>query len=223
MRIVRELGLENSADTLGRWMSHRIAELMCRADQAGSEEESEVTRRECAGLILRVWERRKHWPHGQPLDSLSAFLKTVAPPPYSPRRTGGVAARLPWIKALALIRDLEEREYQIVLDAAIADLHLDKDREWLKEHPGELSEEEHKTITWVISQQERLRDKYYKLDGQEAPNFADMLPEERARLALAGLDKISSERQRIFAAVQKASGVRPLRKSQTLARKDRKK
>ena len=59
MRIVRELGLEDSVDTLGRWMSHRIAELMELAEQSDMEEEKEVAKRECTELILRVWERRR--------------------------------------------------------------------------------------------------------------------------------------------------------------------
>lgn len=57
-RIVRELDLEDSNDTLGRWMAHRIAQLMQRADEARNDEEREETQSECADLILRVWSRR---------------------------------------------------------------------------------------------------------------------------------------------------------------------
>ena len=86
-----------------------------------------------------------------------------------------------------------------MLDAAIADLNLDQDREWLKEHPDDLSENEQRTITWLINQQERLQSNYYKLDNQDAPNFASLSPQERLRIALAALDKINSERQKIIA------------------------
>lgn len=57
-RIVRELGLENTNDTLGRWMAHRVAELMQKADEASNDEEREKAQSECADLILRVWSRR---------------------------------------------------------------------------------------------------------------------------------------------------------------------
>jgi hypothetical protein len=33
-RIVAEFGLDQSTDTLGRWMAHRVAELMERAEHA---------------------------------------------------------------------------------------------------------------------------------------------------------------------------------------------
>src|SRR5436853_6772889 len=85
MRIVRELGLEDSVDTLGRWMSHRISELMERAEQADTEAGKEEAKRECAELILKVGGRRKHWPKGQPLGDLSRFLNSISPAPCSPK------------------------------------------------------------------------------------------------------------------------------------------
>jgi hypothetical protein len=194
--------LEDSVDTLGRWMSHRVAELMERAEQADMEEEKEAAKRECTELILRVWERREFWPCGQPVGNLSTFLNAVAPEPYSSQRENGGPPEPSWIKALPRFRNLQEREDQIVVDAAIADLNLDQDREWLKEHPDALSEEERRTITWLINQQERLQSNYYKLDNQNVPNFAALPPEERSQLALATLDKINSERQKILAAIK---------------------
>src|SRR5258705_8486803 len=70
-RLVSELGLDDSVDTLGRWMSHRIAELMTRAEESELDEEKEIAKRECAILILKVWRRRKYWMRGQPLDDLN--------------------------------------------------------------------------------------------------------------------------------------------------------
>ncbi len=209
MRIVRELGLEDSVDTLGRWMSHRIAELMELAEQSDMEEEKEAAKRECTELILRVWKRRRFWPCGQPVSNLSTFLNAVAPEPYSSHRESGVPPEPSWINALPRFRNLLEREDQIVLDAAIADLNLDQDREWLKDHPDDLSEDERRTITWLINQQERLQSNYYKLDNQDAPNFASLSPQERLHIALAALDKINSERQKIIAAIKEAITTQP--------------
>src|SRR4051812_43936360 len=83
-RIVRELGLEDSNDTLGRWMAHRIAELMERAEQAEDKDDREEARRECADLILGVWSRRSGWPYGQPLVNIASTIKGLMtePGPY---------------------------------------------------------------------------------------------------------------------------------------------
>jgi hypothetical protein len=43
-RIVEEFGLGDSADTLGRWMAHRVAELMDRAERASAVAELESAR-----------------------------------------------------------------------------------------------------------------------------------------------------------------------------------
>jgi hypothetical protein len=205
MRIVRELGLENSVDTLGRWMAHYVAELMERAEHSETDEEKETAKRECSDLITKVWERRKYWPLGQPLADLSRFLNSISPDPYTARYRDNVERELDWVEALPRIRDLHDREDKIVFDAAVADLNLDRDREWLKEHPDELSEEERQTVTWLIHRQEEMRSKYYKIDDQETPNFAEMPPAERARLVLSALEKMNSERQEIFQSVKKGN------------------
>ncbi|MCL1474887.1 hypothetical protein [Argonema antarcticum] len=53
---MKELDLEDSVDTLGRWMAHRIAELMEQAEQAPTEAEREAAKRECTDIIIRLWE-----------------------------------------------------------------------------------------------------------------------------------------------------------------------
>ena len=66
-RIVQELDLEDSVDTLGRWMAHRIAELMERAEQAQTDEDREAARRDCTNVIIRLWEHRGKFPFKPPL------------------------------------------------------------------------------------------------------------------------------------------------------------
>lgn len=185
-------------------MSHYLAELIERAEQSDQGEQKETAKRECSDLIMKVWEKRKYWPQGQPLADLSRFLNSVAPAPHTAHYKDNAEKELSWLEAVPRIRDLHWREDEVVLDAAVADWNLDRDRDWLKEHPDELSEEERNTITWLISRQERMRFVYYKIDDQEAPNFADMSLEERTSLALSALNRVNSERQSIFASVKKA-------------------
>jgi hypothetical protein len=213
IRIVRELGLEDSVDTLGRWMSHYLAELIERAEQSDQGKEKETAKRECSDLIMKVWEKRKYWPHGQPLADLSKFLNSITPDPHTAHYNENAKQEFGWVEAVPRIRDLHWREDEVVLDAAVADLNLDRDREWLKEHPDELSEEERRTISWLLSRQEGMRASYYKVDDQEAPNFVDLSPEERAHLVFSALDKINSQRQEIVEKVKRANVI-PQNKNQ---------
>jgi chorismate-pyruvate lyase len=83
-RIVQELGLDNSVDTLGRWMAHRVAELIERAEHTQAETDKEAAKNECTDLILKLWERRYNWPHGQPLAEIAEFLEKFASESVSP-------------------------------------------------------------------------------------------------------------------------------------------
>ncbi len=82
-QIVKELDLEDSVDTLGRWMAHRIAELMERAEQAETEAEQEAAKRECTNVIIKLWEHRTKFPFKPPLADIAKFLKNLIsnPPP----------------------------------------------------------------------------------------------------------------------------------------------
>jgi hypothetical protein len=54
----RELAASlDSHDTLGRWMAQYIADLIYRAETAGSPDRDKL-QRECAGEILRLWSHR---------------------------------------------------------------------------------------------------------------------------------------------------------------------
>src|SRR5260370_9569443 len=71
----RELGIERSNDTLSRWMAHRIAELMERAENARTAAGRELAKADCANLILRLWEKRAQLPPGAPLSPFADFLE----------------------------------------------------------------------------------------------------------------------------------------------------
>ena len=204
MRIVRELGFEDSVDTLGRWMSHRIAELIHRAQEAKTDTEKEAAERECTEVILKVWERRKYWPQGQPLKDLSAFINTLTPDRYSSGRSESIPHELNWLDALPILQALLEKEETVVLNTAIADLELEHDQEWLDAHPDELSEEERRTITWLLERKQSFDSPYFSLGGLDVTNFNSMLSTERGQLALAALRRLEGERSKIISAIEKA-------------------
>lgn len=60
--LVRELGLSDSTDTLGRWLAHEIAEAMTAVAQASTARQRATARREAIHLITTLWEHRDKLP-----------------------------------------------------------------------------------------------------------------------------------------------------------------
>ncbi len=82
--LVTQLGLEDSTDTLGRWLSHHVAELIETAEkpEAGMQE-----RAEAVDVILKIWQHRDRVPakvsplasYADLLQVLSVFVKEAGP------------------------------------------------------------------------------------------------------------------------------------------------
>ena len=60
-RIVRELELDQSTNTLGRWMAHHLAETMKSAEIA-DQVSKERLEEKAVNLILALWAHRQHLP-----------------------------------------------------------------------------------------------------------------------------------------------------------------
>lgn len=81
---MRELGASRSNDTLGRWLSHHVAELMNAVDGAKSPDEKAQKLIEATDLILRIWLRRNALPgEANPLarfrEAITVLLKYEDP------------------------------------------------------------------------------------------------------------------------------------------------
>ncbi|QGN22555.1 hypothetical protein [Elizabethkingia anophelis] len=75
--LVKELDLENSVDTLGRWMAHYIAEKIEAAENADEAARPEAEE-ECAKAILDLWHHRwKIQDRHQPLKDFSRLLELL--------------------------------------------------------------------------------------------------------------------------------------------------
>lgn len=76
-KLTKELGLDQSNDTLGRWMAHYIAELIQDAEQASPKERS-VKMKTCCDEILNLWKHRCTLPSGKrPFEELEPLLRTI--------------------------------------------------------------------------------------------------------------------------------------------------
>jgi hypothetical protein len=56
--IVAELQLEQSVDTLGRWLAHHVAELIARAEATEEPNGRATGLAEAVDTILRIWQHR---------------------------------------------------------------------------------------------------------------------------------------------------------------------
>lgn len=64
-------------DTLGRWMSHYIAELIQNAENAGPEERP-AKMKDCCDAILSLWKHRRTFSDGiRPFEELDQLLRTL--------------------------------------------------------------------------------------------------------------------------------------------------
>ena len=77
-KLTKELGLEPSVDTLGRWMVHYIAELIQDAEKASTEERS-AKMQTCCDAILKLWAHRHTLSNGKrPFEELEPLIRTLA-------------------------------------------------------------------------------------------------------------------------------------------------
>jgi len=76
-KLVDELGLEPSVDTLGRWMAHYIADLIVNAENTTGEEKN-IAEKKCFDAILELWKHRTELPDGKrPFEELEPVIRTI--------------------------------------------------------------------------------------------------------------------------------------------------
>lgn len=74
---MHELGLDDEADTLARWMAHHIAELIADAEVANPTE-SQAKAEKCFAAILDLWKHRWDLPKGKrPFERLGPVFKIL--------------------------------------------------------------------------------------------------------------------------------------------------
>ncbi|MBW4709855.1 hypothetical protein KX928_18890 [Roseobacter sp. YSTF-M11] len=76
-RIVQELELDQSCDTLGRWMAHHLAQLIAEAEQE-TEDDASAAQQECRTAIFELWEHILSAPTAtRPFRDLEPIVETI--------------------------------------------------------------------------------------------------------------------------------------------------
>lgn len=75
--LVKELDLEQSVDTLGRWMAHHVSELIIEAEKNKRSDKSDVEDR-CCEAVLALWKHISVFPRGyRPIENIEPLLATI--------------------------------------------------------------------------------------------------------------------------------------------------
>jgi len=143
-KLVDELGMEPSVDTLGRWMAHYVAELIDAAANATPVERGTAEKR-CFDAILELWRHRAEFPDGRrPFEDLDSVARTIASlnpdneaPRYFPNVRGGIVDEDEVAQTrslLGFVRDLDFTAKLLIghFLAEAASSAADKGKEWIK-------------------------------------------------------------------------------------------
>ena len=76
-KLVDELGLDQSVDTLGRWMAHYIAEKI-EDTEAATGEARNLQMSDCSDAILKLWAHRRELPDGhRPFEEFEPIFRVL--------------------------------------------------------------------------------------------------------------------------------------------------
>ncbi|NOH77906.1 hypothetical protein F0247_23095 [Vibrio crassostreae] len=77
--LATELGFSDNCDTLGKWMSHYLAEMMERAEHEENPEEKEKYQQQVVDLIIKLWgHRRNLGGNAYPLDRFRSIIDSLS-------------------------------------------------------------------------------------------------------------------------------------------------
>lgn len=150
-KIVKELNLEYSSNTLARWMSHYIAELIQNIDKAESKEEKKILQQECCDIILKIWSQKENLPIIKPLDNLKPVIEILQvlnekqESSVLPRwlgRNWKLSHKNQWASFAGLVRNNSNEVFEKILQMNLHKDLLSKDKEWLNENKKFLSKDE---------------------------------------------------------------------------------
>ena len=211
-KIVLELKYDNSVDTLGKWMSHYIAELMLDIEECEVEEEKKIKKKECFDVILKLWKHRYQVPFIEaPLDDLKPLLKVLDSikkregthwsniwPAYdSPNEKDS------WGSYINITKQRYETILELVLLVAANKTSLKKIEEWTENFETLLTEDEQALIKRVkfllLKGEDFLTSLENRSSVEENITYEDVMNKVKAKIKLEieqmllDLDKLSSE------------------------------
>jgi len=150
-KIVKELDLEYSVNTLARWMSHYLAELINNIDKAETIEEKKLLQKDCYDVILKIWSQKESLPIRKPLDDLKPLIEILQvlqddkEDSILPRWLGKynkLPRENPWASFADLVKNNSEEIFNKIVQMNLHKDILSKDKEWMKENKEFLTQDQ---------------------------------------------------------------------------------
>lgn len=155
-KLVKELRLESSNNTLGRWMSHYIAELIQKTKQSTKEKEKCILQKECCETILKLWSNRIHLPNSaRPFNEIEPFLKIIDSLkkeeysiPYF-RYSNLSNEDTNWNKFISTVKKNSEDIFNLCMVASTPQEKINKEMKWVENHKDMLEDNESELIEHI--------------------------------------------------------------------------
>ena len=148
-KIVEELRLDDSCETLSKWMAHYLAEFMASASAEGNSGAGLEVRQKCCEMILTIWRHRSGLPGGvRPTGRLEEAIEALRAMRSEVVEHSWVAShqseqvKSPWLAFACDAYGHERRGYMIAYLAGVLESKFSNEKTWLEQHEGQLSDEE---------------------------------------------------------------------------------
>jgi len=212
-KLVRELELDDTCETLSKWMAHYLAAQMSEAESAQTPRQKRAAQSRCCELILRIWEQRSSLPDRvRPLGRIEEALKTLIvlqSDPHGVARLFG--SELPsganaWFDYTAKVSEIDRHLIRVALLTGLLEYDFESEKQWVAEHGDVLSVNEQKLIQ-ALDDWLNLKSHFVAADDDKS--VGDLPPAERADLVLKELDIISKKHRRMFHDLKKRLSKQP--------------
>lgn len=204
-KLIEELNLEYSVNTLARWLAHYIAELMHEIENSGSKVKQAKLKQECCDSILKIWKEQETLPIQKPLERLKPIihvlelLKKREHPLITfsafNDKISTTVGKSSWEKFLEAVCDNSDRIFRKSLSAMLDDKVLKKDREWIKNH-GNLISKEEKEIFKLLETIQEIELEFVEDDGRE------LSESEKKQKLFSDLENLIAEQKQLLLALK---------------------
>lgn len=168
--LVKELELEQSVDTLGRWMAHHLATKITEVENAKGKAKDTIEK-ECADLILKIWShRRKKTANAKSFHNFEQIFDTLTQ--LNPRKEkafyfdeirlqrNDTNQKEEWLSIATDVDKYARICIDFSLDLAVSKLTTEEQVEWLQNAPELTGDIDIKIMQSLI-------------DKGEQPDFSD--------------------------------------------------
>lgn len=204
--------LNDTCDTLAKWMAHYLAEQIRTAESATRRVDKVATEDRCCQLILKLWAHRAALPNNaRPLGRLDEALKAVRAmrsdcvsfPAMVQRATDQMES--PWLTFAIDSYAADKRMACIAFLIGVLESGFGDEKEWLDGHSKHLSTQERAMIDAL--------DKWLKVDidwltRAKPRSIAEITPRDRIEVVLKELGDVIREQTKAYKALKKQLGQR---------------